>query len=61
VEYALIPALVAIVVIATLILLGPQIATSVQNISNNLYDGGWFVRIAGAAVEALPASRMSVA
>jgi Flp pilus assembly pilin Flp len=36
VEYALIPALVAIVVIATLILLGLQIATSVQNISNNL-------------------------
>jgi Flp pilus assembly pilin Flp len=36
VEDVLILALVAIVVIATLILLGPQIATSVQNISNNL-------------------------
>jgi Flp pilus assembly pilin Flp len=36
VEYALILALVAIVVIATLILLGLQIATSVQNISNSL-------------------------
>jgi Flp pilus assembly pilin Flp len=35
-EDAHILALVAIVVIATLILLGPQIATSVQNISNNL-------------------------
>jgi Flp pilus assembly pilin Flp len=35
-ECALILALVAIVVIATLILPGPQIATSVQNISNNL-------------------------
>jgi pilus assembly protein Flp/PilA len=36
VEYALIIALVAIVVIATLILLGPQIASIFQNISNNL-------------------------
>jgi hypothetical protein len=36
VEDVLILALVAIVVIATLILLGLQIATSVQNISNNL-------------------------
>jgi Flp pilus assembly pilin Flp len=36
VEDALILALVAIVVIAALILLSPQIATSVQNISNNL-------------------------
>ena len=36
VEYALIIALVAIVVIGTLILLGPQIATIFQNISNNL-------------------------
>jgi pilus assembly protein Flp/PilA len=36
VEYALILALVAIVVIATLVLLGPQIATIFQNISNNL-------------------------
>jgi Flp pilus assembly pilin Flp len=35
-EDAHILALVAIVVIAMLILLGPQIATSVQNISNNL-------------------------
>jgi len=61
VECALILALVAIVVVAALILLSPQIATSVQNISNNLQDGGWFVRIAGAAVGAQPASRMSVA
>jgi pilus assembly protein Flp/PilA len=36
VEYALIIALVAIVVIATLILLGPQIASIFKNISNNL-------------------------
>lgn len=36
VEYALIIALVAIVVIATLILLGPQIANIFKNISNNL-------------------------
>jgi len=36
VEYALIIALVAIVVIGTLILLGPQIATIFKNISNNL-------------------------
>ena len=36
VEYALIIALVAIVVIATLILLGPQIASIFKNISNNI-------------------------
>jgi pilus assembly protein Flp/PilA len=36
VEYALIIALVAVVVIATLILLGPQIASIFRNISNNL-------------------------
>lgn len=36
VEYALIIALVAVVVIATLILLGPQIGSIFQNISNNL-------------------------
>ncbi|HKV85835.1 MAG TPA: Flp family type IVb pilin [Ktedonobacterales bacterium] len=36
VEYALIIALVAIVVIAALILLGPQIASIFSNISNNL-------------------------
>ncbi len=36
VEYALIIALVAIVVIATLVLLGPQIASIFKNISNNL-------------------------
>jgi len=36
VEYALIIALVAVVVIATLILLGPQIKNIFQNISNNL-------------------------
>lgn len=36
VEYALIIALVAIVVIGTLILLGPQISSIFQNISNNL-------------------------
>ncbi len=36
VEYALIIALVAIVVIGTLILLGPQIASIFQSISNNL-------------------------
>ena len=36
VEYALIIALVAVVVIATLILLGPQIGSIFKNISNNL-------------------------
>lgn len=36
VEYALIIALVAVVVIATLILLGPQISSIFKNISNNL-------------------------
>ncbi len=36
VEYALIIALVAVVVIATLILLGPQIASIFKNINNNL-------------------------
>jgi pilus assembly protein Flp/PilA len=36
VEYALIIALVAVVVIGTLILLGPQIASIFRNISNNL-------------------------
>ena len=36
VEYALIIALVAIVVIGTLILLGPQIASIFKNISSNL-------------------------
>ncbi len=36
VEYALIIALVAVVVIATLILLGPQIASIFANINNNL-------------------------
>ncbi len=36
VEYALIIALVAIVVIGTLILLGPQIASIFKNVSNNL-------------------------
>lgn len=36
VEYALIIALVAVVVIGTLILLGPQIRDIFQNISNNL-------------------------
>jgi len=36
VEYALIIALVAVVVIGTLILLGPQIQSIFQNISNNL-------------------------
>jgi pilus assembly protein Flp/PilA len=36
VEYALIIALIAVVVIGTLILLGPQIASIFQNISNNL-------------------------
>jgi pilus assembly protein Flp/PilA len=36
VEYALIIALVAVVVIGTLILLGPQIASIFKNISNNL-------------------------
>jgi len=36
VEYALIIALVAVVVIATLILLGPQINSIFQTISNNL-------------------------
>ncbi len=36
VEYALIIALVAVVVIAALILLGPQIATIFDTISSNL-------------------------
>jgi pilus assembly protein Flp/PilA len=36
VEYALILALVAVVVIAGLILLGPQIASIFSNISSNL-------------------------
>ena len=36
VEYALIIALVAVVVIGTLILLGPQIQSIFQNITNNL-------------------------
>jgi pilus assembly protein Flp/PilA len=36
VEYALIIALVTLVVIATLILLGPQLRSEFQNISNNL-------------------------
>jgi pilus assembly protein Flp/PilA len=36
VEYALIIALVAVVVIGTLILLGPQIQSIFGNISNNL-------------------------
>jgi pilus assembly protein Flp/PilA len=36
VEYALIIALVAVVVIGTLILLGPQIKSIFQNITNNL-------------------------
>lgn len=36
VEYALIIALVAVVVVATLILLGPQIASIFKNVSNNL-------------------------
>ncbi len=36
VEYALIIALIAIVVIAALILLGPQIATIFENITNRL-------------------------
>ena len=36
VEYALIIALVAIVVIAALILLGPQIALIFKNVNNNL-------------------------
>jgi pilus assembly protein Flp/PilA len=36
IEYALIIALVAIVVIGTLILLGPQIGSIFQNINNNL-------------------------
>ena len=36
VEYALIIALVALVVIATLILLGPQLRSEFQNIANNL-------------------------
>jgi pilus assembly protein Flp/PilA len=35
-EYALIIALVAIVVIAALILLGPQIANIFNNVNNNL-------------------------
>ena len=36
VEYALIIALVTLVVIATLILLGPQLRSEFQNIANNL-------------------------
>jgi Flp pilus assembly pilin Flp len=36
VEYALIIALVTLVVIATLILLGPQLVAEFRNISNNL-------------------------
>jgi len=36
VEYALIIALVTLVVIGTLVLLGPQIANGFQTISNNL-------------------------
>jgi pilus assembly protein Flp/PilA len=36
VEYALIIALVTLVVIGTLVLLGPQIADEFKNISNNL-------------------------
>lgn len=36
VEYALIIALVAVVVIGTLVLLGPQISNIFQSISNNL-------------------------
>jgi pilus assembly protein Flp/PilA len=36
VEYALIIALVAVVVIGTLILLGPQIVKIFQNVNNNL-------------------------
>jgi pilus assembly protein Flp/PilA len=36
VEYALIIALVAVVVIGVLILLGPQVASIFQHISNNL-------------------------
>ena len=36
VEYALIIALVAVVVIGTLILLGPQISSIFQSISNNI-------------------------
>jgi pilus assembly protein Flp/PilA len=36
IEYALIIALVAIVVIGSLILLGPQIGSIFQNINNNL-------------------------
>jgi len=36
VEYALIIALVAVVVIGTLILLGPQISSIFQNITNNI-------------------------
>jgi pilus assembly protein Flp/PilA len=36
IEYALIIALVAIVVIGTLILLGPQIGSIFKNINNNL-------------------------
>jgi pilus assembly protein Flp/PilA len=35
-EYALLIALVAIVVIAALILLGPQIASIFKNVNNNL-------------------------
>jgi pilus assembly protein Flp/PilA len=36
VEYALIIALVTLVVIATLVLLGPQLRSEFQNIANNL-------------------------
>jgi pilus assembly protein Flp/PilA len=36
VEYALIIALVTLVVVATLILLGPQLRSEFQNIANNL-------------------------
>jgi pilus assembly protein Flp/PilA len=35
-EYALIIALVAVVVIAALVLLGPQIANILQDVTNNL-------------------------
>jgi len=35
-EYALIIALVAVVVIAALVLLGPQIASIFSNVNNNL-------------------------
>jgi pilus assembly protein Flp/PilA len=36
VEYALIIALVAVVVIASLVVLGPQIAGIIRDVSNNL-------------------------